>query len=99
MGGAGAVRQRVPQGLGFQEGRRERVGPSEHLPSYNLLAWALVKTTWSSRCGSVVTKPANIHGDTGSSPGLTQWVKDQCYCELWCRSQTWLGSCVAVAVE
>lgn len=33
-------------------------------------------------------------------PGLAQWVKDpkiqRCH-ELWCMSQTWLGSCVAVA--
>ena len=34
----------------------------------------------------------------GSIAGLAQWVKDWCCCELWCRSQTWLGSGVAVAV-
>ena len=31
---------------------------------------------WSSRCGSVVTHPTNIHEDTGLNPGLTLWVKD-----------------------
>ena len=34
----------------------------------------------------------------GSIPGLTQWVKDPANCELWCRSQTWLGPQLAVAV-
>ena len=33
------------------------------------------------------------HEIMSSVPGLAQWVK-----ELWCRSQTWLRSSVAVAV-
>ena len=30
----------------------------------------------SSYYGSVVTNPTSIHKDTGSIPGLAQWVKD-----------------------
>ena len=37
--------------------------------------------------------PTNIHEDASLS-GLRVW---RCQ-ELWCRSQTWLGSSVAVAV-
>ena len=46
----------------------------------------------SSHHGSVVHKSDGNHDITGSVPGLAQWVK-----ELWCRSQTWLRSTVAVA--
>ena len=36
----------------------------------------------------------------GLNPGLAQWVKGSSVTtELWCRSQTWLRSSVAGAVE
>ena len=42
--------------------------------------------------------PTRNHEVAGSIPGLPQWVKERrCY-ELWCRSQTQLGSHVAVAL-
>ena len=43
-----------------------------------------------------LTNPTRIHEVVGLIPGLAQWVKD--LSELWCRSQTRLGSSVAVAV-
>ena len=45
-----------------------------------------------------LTNPTRIPKDVGLVPGLAQWVKDLVWHELWCRSQTRLGSGVAVAV-
>ena len=44
-----------------------------------------------------LTNPTSIHEDVGSIPGLDRSGIWRCH-ELWCRSQTWLGSRVAVAV-
>ena len=52
----------------------------------------------SSHHGSMETNLTSIHEDVGLILGPAQWVKDPVCCELWCRSQTWLGSHVAVAV-
>ena len=51
-----------------------------------------------SPCGSVETNLNSIHEDAVSIPGLTQWLRIQCCCELWYRSQTQLVSHVAVAL-
>ena len=50
----------------------------------------------SSHCGAVEMNPASIHEDAGLIPGLTHWVGDWHCLELWCRSQTRLGSHIAV---
>ena len=49
-------------------------------------------------CAAAETNPTRKHEVVSSIPGLTQWVKDLALHELWCRSQTWLRSDVAVAV-
>ena len=48
-----------------------------------------------SHCGAAEMNPASLHKDVGLLPGLTQWVRNER--ELWCKSQAWLGSRVAVA--
>ena len=40
----------------------------------------------------------SIHEDAGLIPDLTQWVGTQHCLNLWCGSQTQLGSGIAVAV-
>ena len=43
-----------------------------------------------------LTNPTRNHKVAGSVPALAQWVNIRRCRELWCRSQTWLGSRVAV---
>ena len=51
-----------------------------------------------SYSGTAEMNPIRNHEIAGLISGLSQWVKDPVLCELWCTSQTWLGSDVAVAV-
>ena len=56
---------------------------------------------WSSHCVTAEMNTIRNHEVVGSIPGLAQAVKDphsgDCG-ELWCRSQMWLRSDIAVAV-
>ena len=45
-----------------------------------------------------LTNPTGNHEVADLIPGLAQWVKDPTLLWLWCRSQTWLGSCLSVAL-
>ena len=45
-----------------------------------------------------LTNPTRNHEVAGSVPALAQWVRIQRCRELWCRSQTRLGSCIAAAL-
>ena len=52
----------------------------------------------SSHRGAAETNPTRNHEVAGSIPGLAQWLRIRHCHELWCGSQTQLGSDVAVAV-
>ena len=60
--------------------------------------WNLKYDIGSSHHGSVEMNPTTTCEDAGSIPDLTHWVKDLTCPELWCKSQTWLRSHIAVAV-
>ena len=54
--------------------------------------------TWRSRCGAEDAEPAGVHEDVSSTLALLTGLGFRRFQELWCRSQTQLGSLVAVAV-
>ena len=45
----------------------------------------MYKKAGTSHCGSAITKLTSIPEDSGSIPGLAQWVKDPGLLWLWCR--------------
>ena len=61
------------------------------LNSKGVLRTQLVR---SSHCGSAVTNLIIILRMQVRSLALLRGLRIQCCNELWCRSQTWLGSCL-----
>ena len=45
-----------------------------------------------------LTNLTRNHEVAGLIPGLAQWVTIRCCCELWCRLQMRLASCITVAL-
>ena len=66
------------------------------------LLYKMLKTTWEREGVPVLaqrfTNPTNIHENVSLIPGLAQWSRIRCSQELQCRSQTRLGSCLAVTM-
>ena len=55
-------------------------------------------SSWSSCCGTAKRNPTSNHELVVRSPASLSGLRIRCCHELWCRLQTRLGSCIAVAV-
>ena len=52
----------------------------------------------SFHCSSAITNPTGVHEDVGLILASLRGLRIQHCRKLWCRSKTWLGSHVVVAV-
>ena len=94
-------------GMGVAQKRSGRMSPKTLSPSHHK-TYPLQTQAYNHACQKRVFRvpimaqwlmnQTRNHEVSGSVPGLAQWVKDRRCHELWCGSQTWLRSHVAVAV-
>ena len=68
------------------------------LSAFNVVSIKIRDHLRSSCGGAAEMNLTSIHENAGLIPDLSQWVGIWRCLELWCRSQMWPGSGVAVAV-
>ena len=83
----------LPYALGVApERKKERKKERKRKIHTNITDKHKYKSPQSSRCGAMGLVVSGEQWDTGSTPGLAQWIKDPALLQLWLRSQKWLSS-------
>ena len=80
----------------LHDGRNQR---PKCLKRHTAFVLSKIQYRRSSHCGTAEMNPTSIYEEADSIPGLTQYGSGIQHCsEPWCRSQTWLGSGIAMAM-